>query len=115
MAFENVKENTYQVEISGWDLNDNFFVERTDLLWEQSDRKMVLLRRPVLEGALVFVRLTLSIQYRHSFPIAYHVASVNASADTNFWEVALTKVHPRNSTREVPGFELAAVGEGSSR
>ena len=115
MAFENAKENTYQVEISGWDLDDNFFVERTNLLWGQNDRKMVLLRRPVVEGALVFVRLTLPIEYRHSFPIAYHVASVNASADTSSWEVALTNVHPRNSTREVPGFELAAVGEGSSR
>ncbi len=115
MAFENAQENTYQVEISGWDLDDNFFVERTDLLWGQNDRKMVLLRRPVLEGALVFVRLTLPIEYQHSFPIAYHVASVNASADTSSWEVALTKVHPRNSTREVRGFELAAASEGSSR
>jgi hypothetical protein len=115
MAFENEKENTYQVEISGWDLDDNFFVERTDLLWGQNDRKMALLRRPVLEGALVFVRLTLPIEYRHSCPIAYHVANVNALADTSSWEVALTKVHPRNGTREAPGFELAAVGEGSSR
>jgi len=114
MAFENGKENTYQVEISGWDLDDNFFVERTDLLWGQNDRKMVLLRRPVVEGALVFVRLTLPIEYGHSCPIAYHVASVNASADTNSWEVALTKVRPRNSTREVRGPALAAV-EGSSR
>ncbi len=115
MPFENAKENTYQVEISGWDLDDNFFVQRTDLLWGQNDRKMVLLRRPVLEGALVFVRLTLPIEYGHSYPIAYHVASVNASADTSSWEVALTKVQPRNGTREVRGPALAAVGEGSSR
>ena len=115
MAFENARENTYRIEISGWDVDDNFFVEHTDLLWEQSDRKMVLLRRPVLEGALVFVRLTLPIEYRHSCPIAYHVASVNASADTRSWEVALTKVHPRNGTREAPGFELAAASEGSGR
>lgn len=44
MDFENCAQDTYNVEVSGWDAKENFFVEKTVLDWKSDDKKAILLR-----------------------------------------------------------------------
>jgi hypothetical protein len=46
-----------RVEISGWDSNENFFVEKTLLSWEEKGSVYVLLRTALNQGSMVFVRM----------------------------------------------------------
>ena len=45
------------VEVSGWDHNEDFFVEKTELHWSEQSGKHILLLSPIVSGSLVFVRL----------------------------------------------------------
>ena len=47
-------EVTYRVEVSGWDSNQEFFVEKAELEWSEEAGKVVCLTRPVTAGALLF-------------------------------------------------------------
>ena len=49
-------ESTCSVEISGWDVDTRFFVERVDLRWEGDGDKFVSLRSIVQDGSLLYVR-----------------------------------------------------------
>ena len=44
----------YRIEVSGWGLNDAFFVEKTELQWTEGADKKLLLRHAVSEGAVIF-------------------------------------------------------------
>ena len=50
-------EDSYRVEVSGWDAKENFFVEKTTLEWKPEDKKSMLLRADIRPGCIVFVRL----------------------------------------------------------
>ncbi len=60
-----------RIEISGWGIDNSFFVERTDLLWTGDGEKHVQLPRALPEDAMVFIR-SLSPERTHgSVPVAY--------------------------------------------
>jgi hypothetical protein len=40
----------YRIEISGWGLDNRFFVERTELLWAANGDKQVQVHRALPEG-----------------------------------------------------------------
>lgn len=61
----------YPVEVSGWDNNENFFVERTELHWSEQSGKHILLLRPIISGALVFLRLIDPTSVDRVFPVPY--------------------------------------------
>ena len=50
-------QTAYSVEVSGWDNNEDFFVEKTELHWSEQSGKHILLLRPIASGALVFLRM----------------------------------------------------------
>lgn len=87
--------DNYRIEVSGWGLDNAFFVEKTDLLWSQSGEKQVLLHRALPEGAVVFVRLLGPESMIGSVPVAYQVESVRPMDCTGVCEVRLIPVHPR--------------------
>ncbi len=43
-------EDSYRVEVSGWDAKENFFVEKTTLEWKPDDKKSMLLRSDIAPG-----------------------------------------------------------------
>jgi hypothetical protein len=46
----------YSVEVSGWDIDAQFFVERAELCWDGDGDKLVSLRSAVRDGSLLSVR-----------------------------------------------------------
>ncbi len=82
---------SYRVEVSGWDTQDVFFVEKTTLEWDESGGKRVLLRSPVATGAVVFVRL-MDPSGRQAIPVAYHVLGVGRSDGHGAYEIQISPV-----------------------
>ena len=86
----------YLIEVSGWGLDNGFFLERTDLLWTNNGEKQLQLHRALPEGAIVFVRLLNTESSRGSVPVAYRVTRV-ASMDCNGrCQMGLAQLHPRS-------------------
>ncbi len=95
MSPQNPVSTSYWVEISGWDQDENFFVEKADLVWSEEDGKKVSLRRRLRDGALVFVRLIAPTTRGHSFPIAYQVQNTSSVDPAGRPEVRLVQLKPR--------------------
>jgi hypothetical protein len=94
----------YQIEVSGWGLDDVFFVEKTDLLWSQTGDKQVLLHRALPEGTVIFVRLLASKSTDGSLPVAYRVEGVRPMDCDGQCAMKLLQVQPRSKE------PIAAVG-----
>jgi hypothetical protein len=86
---------TYRIEVSGWGLDSNFFVERTDLLWTPGDKRKVQLHRALAEGAILFIRLLVVESPYCSLPIAYRIAEVEPMDCNGRCLMTLTQLHPR--------------------
>ena|SRR5579862_1238880 len=89
--------DTYTVEVSGWNLDETFFVEQSDLEWSESAHK-INLRHAVRKGSFVFVRLVNlnAPGLRHeAAPVPYEVIRVDYLADRRMYETALLKITPR--------------------
>ena len=54
MGNESNARRYYRIELSGWGLDQSFFVEQTTLLWCQDGDKSVALHRELADGAIVF-------------------------------------------------------------
>lgn len=89
---------SYRIEVSGWGLDSNFFVERTDLLWTPADEKKVQLHRALPEGAIVFIRLQVPVEESPncSVPIAYQVKEVEPMDCVGLCLMKLTQLHPHS-------------------
>jgi len=85
----------YRIEISGWGLDNSFFVERTDLLWTADGEKQVQLHRALPEGAIVFIRLLASEPSNGSVPVAYQVQDVVPMDRNGRCQMRLAQLHPR--------------------
>ena len=88
--------DNYRIEVSGWDLGDVFFVEKTDLIWTESGEKKLLLRRALPEGAVIFVRLIAPETPYSSVPVAYLVENVQPMNSTGLCEMRILLLHPRS-------------------
>lgn len=86
----------YYVEVSGWGLNDTFFVEKTDLVWTEDGTKKLRLRRCLSERAMIIVRLLGTDTALSSLPVAYQVENVQPMTRMGLCEMALREVHPRS-------------------
>jgi hypothetical protein len=64
-------QEAYAVEVSGWDNNEDFFVEKTEVHWSEQSGKHILLLRPIVSGALVFLRLIDPIRIDRVHPVPY--------------------------------------------
>ena len=87
--------DSYRIEVSGWGLDDIFFVEKTDLLWSPSGGKHLLLHRALPEGAMIFVRLLVTESMKTSVPVAYQVEAVQPMDRNGQCEMRLLQLHPR--------------------
>jgi hypothetical protein len=85
---------TYAIETSGWDANEDFFVEKTSLEWNTSERK-IRLQHPVKVGTILFIRLSGIAPLGDSCPVAHQAMGVEYAPETQSYLVHLTQVLPR--------------------
>ena len=83
----------YRVEVSGWDTDRNFFVEKTELHWDETHGKHTRLSHALRKGSVVFVRLLQVVDVEQSCPVAYEVAPVGNKPN----EFRLKQMRPRSS------------------
>jgi hypothetical protein len=88
-------QNSYAVEVSGWDASEDFFVEKTDLTWTADGMKEISLHHTVREGSVIFVRLMQPVANSDSCPIACQTVKVMEHAATGRALVLLSQLRPR--------------------
>jgi hypothetical protein len=86
------------VEVSGWDENQAFFVEKSDLEWNEDSGKLVVLCNAVPDRALVFLRLLQSLGADRSHPVPYEAEFVAVTAEGQR-QFRLRPVSPRTVDR----------------
>ncbi len=89
----------YRVEVSGWDENQSFFVEKSDLGWDDFAGKHISLQRMLPDGAMVFVRELHTQGLVQSAPVVYKVEFIACDPDGHH-QFRLNEVQPRYS-REI--------------
>ncbi len=85
----------YPVEVSGWDTEHNFFVEKTTLEWSETNGRTVLVRRQLQHGALVFVRLAGPLQT--AYPLPYRVKGTQLRGARGLYRVDLEQMRGEGS------------------
>lgn len=99
------QQRNYRIEVSGWGLDNTFFVEMTNLHWLQDGGKQVRMHRALFEGAIVFVRLLSPESLRCSLPVAYRVDGVKPMDSIGQCEMHLEQLRPRT---KAPNAAIAA-------
>ena len=92
-------EKGYPVEVSGWDADENFFVEKTILEWKEGGIKTISLHCAIRVGCVLFIRLLHSTPLGNNFPIPYEAASVAESGANSTMQISLVQLQPRVSSR----------------
>lgn len=112
MASQEREQTGCRVEISGWDLGENFFVEKAILCLCDDGSRSVLLRTPLRVGGLVFVRPSGHSSAARAIPVTYQVATMNGNASGDGREIHLTERDPRHrSPRELTRFASQDVAK----
>jgi hypothetical protein len=88
----------YRVEVSGWDKNQAFFVEKSELQWSAESGKQVALSHAVPDGAVVFLRLVPCLSTDRSHPVAYETEFVETTPEGKH-QFRLHPVSPRIAER----------------
>ena len=103
----------YWVEVSGWDLDSGFFVEKTDLYWGNGAGKQVALRHNVFKGAILFIRLLSHEADSAALPVPYRAAEIGAMNCNGISEISLQQLHPRQKVTQTG--KLASYAQEDSR
>ncbi len=88
--------DSYRVEVSGWDENEAFFVEKSDLGWDEFAGKHISLQRMLPDGAMVFIRTLHPEGRAQAAPIVYKVEFIGCDPDGHH-QFRLNEVQPRYS------------------
>lgn len=72
LTSESHMTDTYPVEASGWDSTQSFFVEKSELEWNEVTGKHLILSRSLCPGSMIFLRLLRPMSPDRSLPVAYH-------------------------------------------
>jgi hypothetical protein len=90
---------THRIEVSGWDEHEAFFVEKTELEWNEKQNTRVRLRHVLRDAAVVFVRILQNSTQAHLCPIAYQVKATSELKNSHAHEYSLTRMDPRGTLR----------------
>jgi hypothetical protein len=85
----------YRIEVSGWGLDNTFFVEKTELLWSEGGGKRVHLHRALPQGTIIFIRLLALESASGSLPVAYGIESAKPMDSNGQSEIRLVQLRPR--------------------
>jgi hypothetical protein len=86
----------YRVEVSGWDENQAFFVEKSDLGWDDEAGNHISLQRMLPDGAMVFICALLSEGPGQVPPNIYKVEFIGCDPE-GLHQFRLNAVQPRHS------------------
>jgi hypothetical protein len=92
-------KTAYSVEVSGWDDSHSFFVERSELSWDEEGAKHLTLSHRLCPGTMIFVRLLQPTVSERTFPVAYHAEPL-ATTPEGQQKFRVKCQEPRNATRE---------------
>jgi hypothetical protein len=87
---------TGMVEVSGWDEDEVFFVEQSELDWDEYSGKRPTLSRMLSEGSIIYVRPIQPTALHRANPIPYEAEFVGCSSEGNH-QFRLNGVQPRHS------------------
>jgi len=73
--------DSYPVEASGWDSAQSFFVEKSELKWDEVSGKYLTLSRLLSPGSMIFLRLLQPISQDRSLSVAYQAQHVGVTRD----------------------------------
>ncbi len=88
--------STYSVEVSGWDDSQSFFVEKSELSWDEENGKHLTLSHRLCPGTMIFVRLLQPTASERAFPVAYQAEPLAATPDGQ-QKFRLKCIQPRNA------------------
>jgi hypothetical protein len=71
----------YRVEVSGWDKSQTFFVEKSELEWNEESGKHVTLSSAVPDGSVVFLRLIQPLSADRAQSVPFETEFVSVSPD----------------------------------
>jgi len=91
----NCPSNLYRVEVSGWDENKVFFVENSELDWNEDSGKQVTLSRGLTNGAVIFLRLLQPLSAERGHPVAYEAELVSTTTQGH-QQFRLRPISPRH-------------------
>lgn len=90
-----LEHQEHKVEISGWDSNEDFFVESASLGWEAGEENIIRLRHRVRPGSMIFLRVVEPSGKLTRFPVAFRVRRVSARMEAGAYEAILRRLWPR--------------------
>jgi hypothetical protein len=93
-----VVADSFRVEVSGWDENQIFFVEKSHLDWGNFDDKHISLRHMLPDGAMVFLRVLQPTASQQPPPSAYQVEFIGCHQNGHH-QFRLRPVHPRYNNK----------------
>ena len=91
--------SSYIVEVSGWDSSHTFFVEKSDLSWNETTGKSLSLTRELRDHAIIFVRLLQANASERTSPVAYQAELQGTTADGHHM-FRVTRIVPRDNASE---------------
>jgi hypothetical protein len=100
MSWPMPSDNSYRVEVSGWNELESFFVERTSLLWDPSEGTQISLHSRIRDGAIVFVRLLQPVANGNAFPVAYRIRRIEGPDAEGNAKVWIEQMRPQLEKRE---------------
>jgi hypothetical protein len=98
----------YRVEVSGWDADERFFVEKSRLIWTEREGKRVALKALVRIGSVLFVRLIQPTGIGSSFPVPYRAVEFQFGEGDSAAMVILEQLQPRAAFREMTSDSIPA-------
>lgn len=86
---------SYAVEVSGWDMDEAFFVEKTNLIWNSDGAKEISLSHAIRIGSVLFVRLMQPVANSDSYPVPCQAINVVDQGPSGRSAIQLTQLRPR--------------------
>jgi hypothetical protein len=91
--------DSYPVEASGWDSDQIFFVETSELEWNQVTGKHLTLSRSLSPGSMIFLRLLQPMSPDRSLPVAYHALPIGVTPEGQ-QQFRLSQIQPSGGSKD---------------
>jgi hypothetical protein len=91
--------NSYPVEASGWGSDQSFFVEKSELEWNEEAGKYVTLTRSLCPGSMIFLRLLQPTSPDRSLPVPYRAQPVGFTPEGQ-QQFRLEQVQPNGGSKD---------------
>jgi hypothetical protein len=99
LSARNPITNTYPVEASGWGSDQSFFVEKSELEWNEETGKYLTLTRSLSPGSMIFLRLLLPTSPDRSLPVPYRAQPVGCTPEGQ-QQFRLEQVQPKGGSKD---------------